>query len=217
MEEPREQQYPVARPQVAPSDYPVQAQPYYVPWSPAPQPGRRQIVRRTLRLLLRRLLYWMAILSRSLRPFAGFVVVIVALLGLVGWMGFQLWRPKPDAPAFQHADLLPPASEIERFIRGQQSFDANLMWDTFSPSYQVTQLENGASKETLQSEIDSQRQQGLHFVRYNYIGGIKLDEGGGMYFYAVDIEVPNQHAKLAYIFTADDKGKIVKITSPLNK
>jgi hypothetical protein len=215
MEEPREQHYPVARPQLAPPNYPIQPQPYYMPWSP-PQPGRWQIVRRTLRLLLRRSFYWTMILGKALRPFAGFVVMIVALLALVGWMGFQLWWPKADAPAFQHADLLPPTADIERFIKGQQSFDANLMWDTYSPSYQANQLQNGASKETLQADADSQRQQGLHFVRYNYVGGVKLDAGGGMYFYAVDVEVPNQHAKLAYIFTADDKGKIVKIISPLN-
>ena len=183
-----------------------------MPWPPAAQPSRRQIIRRTLRLLLRRSFYWATIIGQALRPFAGFVVVIVALLGLVGWLGFQLWWPKADAPAFQHADLLPPDSEIERFIKGQQNFDANVMWDTFSSAYQADQLENNTSQEKYQAKVDSQRQQGFHFVRYDYVGGVKLDEGGAVYFYTVDVEKSNQRAKLAYIFTADDKGKIVKIT-----
>jgi endonuclease V-like protein UPF0215 family len=45
---------------------------------------------------------------------------------------------------------------------------------------------------------------------------VKLDDGGGMYFYAVDVEVPSQRVKLPFVFIADDEGKIVRINSPLN-
>lgn len=215
MEEPREQQYPVAGPQTPPA-YPAQPPTYYAAWEPAPPPARPRVIRRTLRLLMRRMLYGMALLGRAMRPVAGFVVAIVALLVVVGWLGFQLWGPKAEGPAFQRADSLPPAEGIERFLQGQQNFDANLMWDAFSSGYQADQLKSGASKETLQAQVDNQRQLGLHFVHYDYVGGIKLDDGGGLYFYAVDVEASSQRAKLPIIFTADDNGKIVRISSPLN-
>ena len=37
-----------------------------------------------------------------------------------------------------------------------------------------------------------------------------------MYFYAVDVQIPTQQLKLPLVFTADNDGKIVRITSPLN-
>ena len=207
MEEPGEPQYPVITPQ---------APPHYPQWVPIAPPGRGHLIRRTTRLLLRRLLYHLALVGRFLRPFAGFVAVIVVLLGVIAWMGILLWWPRSEAPSFQRAESLPPAAGIERFIQGQRNYDANLMWDSYSSAYQAGQLQSGASKATLQAEADNERQAGLHYLRYDYIGGIKLEDGGGMYFYAVDVEIPNQHAKLPFIFTADDDGNIVKISSPLN-
>lgn len=169
-----------------------------------------------MRLLLRRFLYGMVLLGRAMRPFAVFIVIIMAQLVVIGWLGFLLWGPKGGQPEFRRADSLPPSPAIEQFIAGQQKFDADLMWDAFSPEYQAAQLQRGASKETLQAEIDNQRLMGLHYLKYDYIGGVKLDDGGGMYFYAVDVEVPSQRVKLPFVFIADDEGKIVRINSPLN-
>src|SRR5262245_35561041 len=96
MEETREPQQPATAPLAYPSQpaYPV-PQPYY---APAPKVGRFGRFRRLMRLLLRRSLYGSVVFGRAIRPYAGFVVVIIALLGVIGWMSYLLWGPKA-APA----------------------------------------------------------------------------------------------------------------------
>src|ERR671938_381307 len=111
MEETREPQQPAGAPIVYPQQpvYPA-PQPYY---APAPKVGRFARFRRIMRLLLRRLLYGTVVAGRVIRPYAGFVVVIIALLGVIGWMSYLLWGPKPAAPSFTRAESLPPTSAIE--------------------------------------------------------------------------------------------------------
>jgi len=214
MEETREPQQPAVAPIVYPPQpaYPA-PQPYY---PPAPKVGRFGRSRRILRLLLRRLLYGSVVVGRALRPYAGFVVIIIALLGVVGWMSYLLWGPKPTAPSFTRVDSLPPAQAVETFIKGQQTFNADMMWDSYSTDYQAAQLANGASKATLQAQANSQRTMGLQFVHYDYIGGVKIDNGS-MYFYSVDLRLQNQQARLPMIFRADVDGKITGIDSPLTR
>ena len=64
-------------------------------------------------------------------------------------------------PSFQRANALPPAAAIETFIKGQQNFNADMMWDAYSTDYQATQLANGASKATLQAQASSHAQRRL--------------------------------------------------------
>jgi hypothetical protein len=170
--------------------------------------------RRLCRLMLRRLWYGGAVVGRVLRPYAGFVVVVIALLGVIGWMSYLLWGPKPGVPSFQRANAIPPAAPIETFMQGQQNFNADMMWDAYSTDYQAAQLANGASKATLQAMTTARQNQGFQYVHYDYIGGVPIDTGS-MYFYSVDLSVQNQHHYVPIIFTADADGKIVNISSPL--
>jgi hypothetical protein len=165
--------------------------------------------------MLRRLLYGTAVAGRFLRPFAGFVIIIVGLLCVMGWMSYRLWAPKAVPATFQRADSLPPAAAVETFIKGQQDFNADMMWDAYSTDYQANQLASGASKATLQAQASGMRNAGLQFVRSDYIGGVQLDGGGSMYFYTIDLAKAAQHGRFPYIFTADADGKIVDVDSPL--
>jgi hypothetical protein len=214
MEETREPQQPTVAPIVYPSQpaYPA-PQPYY---APAPKVGRFARLRRIMRLLLRRLLYGTVVVGRVIRPYAGFVVAIIALLGVIGWMSYLLWGPKAVPASFTRAESLPPTSAIETYIKGQQSFNADMMWDAYSTDYQAAQLANGASKATLQAQANSQRTMGLQFVHYDYIGGVTIDNGS-MYFYSVDLKLQNQQARLPMIFRADADGRITGIDSPLTR
>ncbi|MBK9945347.1 MAG: hypothetical protein IPP13_27470 [Kouleothrix sp.] len=218
MEETREPQQPVVAPISYPPQpaYPQTQAPYYVP-TPAPvaQAGRFTRMRRITRLLLRRLLYGATIAGRVLRPYALFLVVLVALLGVIGWMSYLLWGARAQSATFARADSLPPAVAVERFIQGQQNFNADMMWDAYSPDFQASQLANGATKATLQAQANYQRNQGLKFVRYDYIGGVKETDGGGMYFYSVDLRLRNQQKRFSMIFHADADGKITEIESLL--
>lgn len=215
MDETRDPQQPAAAPMTY-QPQPVYSTPPPVYYAPAPQAGRFGRFARLMRLLLRRMLYGSVVVGRALRPFAGFIIAIIALCGVIGWMSYLLWGPKAAAPAFTRADSLPPAGAIESFIQGQQNFNAEMMWEAYSPDYQASQLATGASKATLQAQANSQRTMGLQFVHYDYIGGVKVDNGS-MYFYSVDLKLNTQQARLPMIFRADADGKIIGIDSPLTR
>jgi hypothetical protein len=214
MEENREPQQVVAAPAAYPPAYPAPQNPYYTP--PPVKVGRWSRTRRTGRLLLRRLWYGSAVVGRLARPYATFIVIMIALLGVIGWMSYLLWGPRSAPAVFERAESLPPAAAVETYIQGQQNFNADMMWDAYSTDYQANQLANGASKATLQAQASSQRTAGLQFVHYDYIGGVTLDNGS-MYFYSVDLSLQNQRARFPIIFKADQDGKIIGIDSPLTR
>ncbi len=213
MEETRESQQAGAVPAGYQPTYPAAQNPYYAP-APPVNVGRWVRFRRLCRLMLRRLLYGTAVAGRVLRPYAGFVIVVIGLLGVIGWMSYLLWAPKAAPAAFQRADSLPPAPAVETFIKGQQDFNADMMWDAYSTDYQANQLANGASKATLQAQASGMRSAGLQFVHSDYIGGVQLDGGRSMYFYTIDLARAEQRGRFPYVFTADADGKIVDVDSP---
>ncbi len=218
MEESREQQRSPASPVTVPPVYaPPGVPPYYYPPPSVARPGVWAKMTRITRLLLRRTLYGLVLVGRPLRPIAGFLVIMLALLGVISWMAFRIWGPQPGAPTFQRAESLAPAPAVESYMQGRQSFNADLMWDSYSSDYQTTQLERGASKATLQSQADNERLMGVQYLHADYIGGLQTEGGGGMFFYSVDISVQNQKLKLPIVFTANAEGKIENIISPLNR
>ena len=211
MEETRESQQAGAVPVAYQQAYPVPQNPYYAPPVKA---GRWLRFRRLCRLMLRRLWYGAVVVGRVLRPYAAFVVIVIALLGVIGWMSYLLWAPKAAPAAFQRADSLPPAPAVETFIKGQQDYNADMMWDAYSTDYQANQLASGASKATLQAQANSVRTQGIQFVHSDYIGGVQLEDGGSIYFYTIDLSRAELHRRFPYVFTADADGKIVDVDSP---
>jgi len=214
MEETRESQQAGAGPVAYQPVYPAQQPPYYAPPTPPIPAGRWVRFRRLCRLMLRRLWYGRVVVGRALRPFAATLVVAIVLLGVIGWMSYLLWGPKAAPATFQRADSLPPSPAVETFIKGQQDYNADMMWDAYSTSYQASQLANGASKATLQALANSVRTQGIQFLQSDYIGGVQIEDGGSTYFYSLDLAQGQQHRRFSYIFTADADGKIVDVDSP---
>ncbi len=173
---------------------------------PAKRPGRWLRLRRTLRLLFRRWLYAMTLVFRWMRPYAAFVGIVAALLGVIVWMGVQLWWPS--------ASTTQDVRVVAHYIQGQQTFNADLMWESLSTTSQVNRLQNGISKATMQAQANSERTGGLQYRHYDYIGGVKLNDGGSMYFYAVDLSSPQGSAKLPITFLADSDGKVRTLIVP---
>jgi hypothetical protein len=162
--------------------------------------------------LARRWFYVMTVIFRWMRPFAGFVAVIAALLVLIVLIAVQLWWPATDAQDVRVA-ALPPPPAVEHYIQGQQTFNADLIWESLSTEAQVEKLQNGASKATLQSQADQERLR-VQYLHYDYIGGVKLKSGGSMYFYAVDLATPELSGKLPFTFVADKDGKVLMLVAP---
>src|SRR5262245_18340854 len=190
---------------------PVVSAPAALPAQPAPnpiapptrRPGRFLVLRRLTRLLFRRWLYAMTVLFRWMRPAIGYVAVIVALLGVIGWMAVQLWWPDSNTPRDARVAPLPPTRAIESFLQGQQTYNAELMWQPYSPDYQAAQLERGATKAVLPAQADCQLRRGLQYTHADHIGCVKLEDGRSMYFYTVDLALESLHGKFPYIFTSD--------------
>lgn len=183
--------------------------------APAKRPGRFLVIRKAMRLLVRRWLYTMTLLFRWMRPFAGFAAVIALLLIAMSWMAVQLWWPSSAPAQDVRVAALEPAPSVKEFLQGQQSYNADLMWQAYSPDYQAAELQRGATKAMLQAQADNQRRVGLRYVRSEYIGGVKMEDGRSMYFYTIDLARDALRAKIPFIFTADPNGKIIEIDSPI--
>jgi hypothetical protein len=180
----------------------------------APPASGGVVFRRAMRLLLRRFLYLLVRITQPLRRYAAFLLVVAGLLGVIGWLSYQVWAPRAAAPRDVRAALIEPSEDVENYIKGQQNYNAELMWTSLSPESQASQLEGGASKQSLQSRIDAKKERGLRFSRYQYVGGVELEDGGNMYFYSVDVQLQNQSAKLPMTFLVDNDGKVSDIFSP---
>jgi hypothetical protein len=218
MEEPRDQQRQPPGPVVYHQQYAVPQQPYPY-YQPAPQPkgGRLGMFGRMLRLLLRRLLYAFVLLGRALRPVAGAVVVGTLALAVIGWLGWQLWGPKPGVVDIGRAESIPQAAAVQNYIQGRKSFDAELMWEAFSSDYQAERLSSGANKATLQSQSNNEKLRGFQYGSAEYIGGVPLDDGGSMYFYSLTLSVQSQKVKVPLVIMADHQGKISNMIDPLDR
>ena len=211
MERPHDPQYPVVgAPAPSSSIEPVSV----AITSPLRRPGRFLVFRRATRLLFRRWLYAMTLVFRWMRPFAGFIAIVVVLLGVVAWMATQLWWPASAPAQDMRVASLQPAPAIQTYLQGQQSHNADLIWQAYSPSFQATELQRGVTKVLLQAQADTERQNGWRYGRADYIGGIKLDSDHSMYFYTVDLTVNAQQFKTPFIFVADLKGELVQVQPP---
>lgn len=212
MEQPREPQ-----PQGGAAPYPYPYQPY-PPAAPQPAPRRSawRVFTSFIRLILRRLVYGIVWILRPIRPHAGFAIVTLVLLGVIGWLAATLYGPKLAEPADPRVAALPPTAAVENYLTGRTTFNADLMWEAFSGDYQARQLQNGASKTTMQSTARQEQRTGLQYNRVQYIGGVKLDDGGHMYYYSIDVAIQNQKYRVPIIFMTDRDEKIELIMYPLD-
>jgi hypothetical protein len=214
MEQPREQQAPVGS---APYPYPYPPQ-YQQPGyaAPAPRPSVWRVLSSFMRLIMRRLIYGLVWVLRPLRPHAGFVVIIVGLLSVIGWMGSALWGQKLAEPADPRAAALAPAAAVENYLTGRRSFNADMMWDAYSTNYQAEALQSGGSKATVQAIASQEKRIGLQYSSVQYIGGVVRNDGGHFYYYSVDVGVASSKIRLPIVFMTDRDEKIEFIISPLD-
>lgn len=171
--------------------------------------------RRIVRLLLRRLFYGGEVAGRLLSPHIGWLIAVAVLIGIIIFQSFLLIVPRLIAAAGgdTRADLLPPSTAVVSFLEGQASYDADLMWESFSPTLQDALVSRGGSKEALAAQAESERLAGQRYRRFEYIGGVPLDSDHRLYFYVVDIDSPSpeRNGRFSFIFTVDREGKILNL------
>jgi hypothetical protein len=160
-----------------------------------------QLVKRFLRRVIRGLV--------TARLAVGLLLVLLVAGGVVLAQGIQAPLPGLSLP---NARREPESSE--KYLRGNQTFDARLMWSSYSDETIERLRSRGRNVENLQQDLDMARQQGAAFEQINYVGGHWLPDGSSMQFYLVAARGPLTRAELeyvTYIFTLDRAGKITKV------
>ena len=198
-----------------PQQYAPQPPANYQPVAP-PRPSRANIFARTIRLMLRRLFYGLMLLGRALAPHKMALALTLPLLALVaGLGGFLLWeRVGPSAPGYSRADSIPPGGSVESYLNAQRKYNIDQMWDLYSPAFQASMLDEGRTKNTMRAEYQNRKLAGVSYLNSSYVGGVKLSKGGALYFYVVDVKLPQgtSNEKIPFTFQVDEDGKITAVS-----
>jgi len=199
-----------------PQQYSPQPPPGYQP-AAARRPSRVNVFARMLRLLMRRLFYGLTLLGRALAPHKMAIAIALPLLALVvGLAGFLVWeRIAPAGPGFTRTESIPPGGDVESYLTAQSKYDVDQMWNAFSPAFQASLLDQGKTKNTMRAQYQNLKLAGLSYLKSSYIGGVKLSKGGALYFYVVDVRMPQGagNEKIPFTFMVDEEGKITGLSN----
>lgn len=151
---------------------------------------------------------------------ARLVVVVLAVLAIVGGIaalfaaggapGLSVSAPSLSLPGGGRA---PDATES--FLKGQQSANADLIWNSFSDEILTRLRGEGVSKADFQRRLEVSQQRGAKLEQINYIGGQSLPDGTSMHFYVVAQRAGPARGEgvdyVPWIFYLNRVGKIDKI------
>ena len=92
-----------------------------------------------------------------------FVIVLVALFGAAALMIFQAGLPAmslalPTAQSFRVGNSAPASTE--NYMKGTETFNADLVWNALSDDAQNRYRSRGGSMQQLQQQMDQARQAG---------------------------------------------------------
>lgn len=136
-------------------------------------------------------------------------IIFVLLVALVtGSLG--LW----ESPVKVRGKSLPPAASVERFTRGQTSFNAQLIWDSLSDDFTEELKSQGQEVSALQSQLDGLKQNGVKYTGVVYVGGHRAPTGESYYLYIFsrqDSGGPSSLESVPYVFVVNRSGKIERI------
>jgi hypothetical protein len=155
-----------------------------------------------------------------------FVILLVALMAGAALVMFQAGLPTlslslPSAPfrvgSIGSIGSNGAPSATESYMRGTETFNAELVWNALSDEAQGRYRSRGGSMQALQSQMDQAKQAGAQLEQVTYIGGQAFPDGTSMHFYTVLTRGPQAPASQAsaeavpYVFTLDRSGKIVRV------
>ena len=149
-------------------------------------------------------------------------VLFVALAGIIAASALNVSLPSPSSSASSTGGTYKPTSQDEpsttaAYLRGQQSYDAKLIWDAYSDRV-IRDLERrGNSLEDTQRQLDRAKEVGRRIEQAQYIGGYPIPNGS-MHVYIV-LQAPARSASsqrgdvayIPYVFTLDSDGKIERV------
>lgn len=141
------------------------------------------------------------------------VVVLAAAVGFLGYQDYSGSRLGLGAGGAT-TDSLPPSPATEDFIKGQTTFNAALMWQSFSDDLKQQLSQRGTNQQSLQRQLDQRKQAGNRIDQVQYVGGVPEADGSRVFVYVLSVEGPgNQGTPLSqhYVLTVDQSDKIIKV------
>lgn len=159
-----------------------------------------RIVKRVLHRAIRALL-----LKRAL-------IVLVGLMLFAG-IGFGAYQLVAGASLPLPGKTGASAHAAENFLKGNQTYDANLVWDSLSDESRK-RFEAAGGPQALQAQLNAAREHGVKLEDIKYIGKQELPDGTSMQFYLVASRTQQSGGQIEYIpyvFTLDQGGKIARV------
>jgi hypothetical protein len=151
----------------------------------------------------------------AFHPVASLLVVI--LLALVGFLGYEDYGKGAlnlgPSQRISKSSTLPPSPATEAFIKGQTTFNAQLMWQSFSDDLKQQLSQRGTNQQALQRQLDQRKRAGSKVDQVQYVGGVQNPDGTRLFMYSLIIQAPNQQgiAENHYVLTVDQNDKIIKV------
>jgi hypothetical protein len=148
-----------------------------------------------------------------------FVIVLVALIAGATLIALQSGLPSLSLPlslptsSFKVGSGGAP-SATESYMKGTETFNAELVWNALSDEAQGRYRSRGGSMQALQSQMDQAKQAGAQLEQVTYIGGQAFPDGTSMHFYTVltrGLQARTDAEPVPYVFTLDKTGKIVRV------
>jgi hypothetical protein len=146
-----------------------------------------------------------------------FVILLVALMAGATLVSLQAGLPafsfSLPSPSFA-AGIGGAPTSTESYMKGTESFNAELVWNALSDEAQGRYRSRGGSMQALQSQMDQAKQAGAQLEQVTYIGGQAFSDGTSMHFYTVLTRGPQSRTDaepIPYVFTLDKSGKIVRV------
>jgi hypothetical protein len=98
------------------------------------------------------------------------------------------------------------------YIRGQQVYDARLVWDAYSERMRRAYQQRGAGIDDVQRQLEASKQRGPKIEQAQYIGSYPIPSGK-MAFYVI-AQSSGGRGSVSYVpytFTLDASGKIDRV------
>ena len=138
-------------------------------------------------------------------PLAILVIVVAGVIAAPLYMG--------SIPGLANLRSQTAPSATEDYLRGNQTYNADLVWNSLDSDAQSHLSSQGASRDGLQQQMDAAKQRGVQIAETSYIGSKSLPDGTSMQFYLVGVrqQAGSNVDYQPYMFTLDRDGKIAKV------
>jgi len=133
------------------------------------------------------------------------VIVVAAVIAAPVYLG--------SIPGLANLRSQSAPTATEDYLRGNQTYNADLVWNSLDSDAQSRLSAQGGSRDDLQQQMDAAKQRGMQIAETSYIGSKSLPDGTTMQFYLVGIrdQAGSNVDYQPYMFTLDRDGKIAKV------